>query len=163
VVALKEAMSDDFKHYVVQLKANMQALCSALIGFGYQIVTGGTENHLCLLNVRDIGLTGSKVEKVCDLAAITVNKNMIVGDKSAVAPGGVRLGSPALTSRGLKEDDFRQVGAFIHRAIQISLRVQKGSGPKMVDFTPLAEKDAEVAVLRQEVMAFASKFPMPGV
>jgi len=162
-VALHEVMSPEFKQYAIQVKANMQALCQALVGFGYQIVTGGSENHLCLLNVRDIGLTGSKVEKVCDFAAITVNKNMIVGDKSAIAPGGVRLGSPALTSRGLKEDDFRQVAAFIHRAIQISLKIQEKSGPKMVDFVPLAEKETEIEKLKVDVIAFAAKFPMPGL
>lgn len=85
-----------------------------LIHQGYKVQTGGTTNHLCLLNVRDKDLTGSKIEKVCDLAHITVNKvwlvspafsnyqNMIVGDTSALAPGGIRLGSPALTSRNMK-------------------------------------------------------------
>jgi len=130
---------------------------------GYQIVIGGTENHLCLLNVRDKGLTGSKVEKVCDLASITVNKNMIVGDKSALAPGGIRLGSPALTSRGFKESDFRIVAGFIDRAIKIALDAQAKAGTKLIDWTPAAEAHPELPKLKEEVEAFSSKFPIPGI
>jgi glycine hydroxymethyltransferase len=162
-VALKEVMADDFKAYAKQVKSNMQALVKALIDLGYQIVTGGTENHLCLLNVRDKALTGSKVEKVCDLASITVNKNMIVGDKSALAPGGIRLGSPALTSRGLTGDDFKAVAGFIDRAIKIALDAQAKSGPKLTDWTPVAERHPDLPELKKQVEAFSSKFPIPGL
>ena len=81
----------------------------------------GTDNHLVLMNLRPKGITGSKVEKMCDRVHITVNKNSVVGDKSAVTPGGVRLGAPAMTTRGLKENDFKQIATFLHRGIEESV------------------------------------------
>jgi len=84
----------------------------------------GTENHLLLLDVRPHGLTGSKLEKACDEVHITLNKNTIIGDKSAVTPGGVRIGTPAVTTRGYKENDMRQVGAFLDSLIGISKKIQ---------------------------------------
>lgn len=76
-----------------------------------------------LWDLRPLGLTGSKLEKVCDLAHITLNKNAVFGDSSALSPGGVRVGAPAMTSRGLKEADFQKVGEFLMRAVQICLDV----------------------------------------
>jgi glycine hydroxymethyltransferase len=92
---------------------------------GHVLATGGTDNHLMLWNVRQSGLSGSKMEKVLELASITVNKNSIPGDTSALNPGGVRLGTPALTTRGLNENDFDQVAMFLHRGYQIALHVQE--------------------------------------
>jgi glycine hydroxymethyltransferase len=92
---------------------------------GHVLATGGTDNHLLLWNVRELGLTGSKVEKVLEMASITTNKNSIPGDTSALNPGGVRLGTPALTTRGLKENDFDRVADFLHRGCQIAIRAQE--------------------------------------
>jgi glycine hydroxymethyltransferase len=94
------------------------------------LVTGGTENHLLLLDVRPHGLTGSKLEKACDEVHITLNKNTIIGDKSAVTPGGVRIGTPAVTTRGYMEKDMRQVGVFLDQLIGVCKEVQKDSGSK---------------------------------
>lgn len=91
-----------------------------LIKRGHKLVTSGTENHLLLLDVRPFGLTGSKLEKACDAVHITLNKNTIIGDKSAVTPGGVRIGTPAVTTRGYTANDMKEVGAFLDRAIRIS-------------------------------------------
>lgn len=74
---------------------------------GHKLITGGTDNHLLLLDVRPHGLTGSKLEKACDAVHITLNKNTIVGDKSAMTPGGVRIGTPAVTTRGYNEKDMK--------------------------------------------------------
>jgi glycine hydroxymethyltransferase len=104
---LLQASKPEFKEYIVQVKKNAKAMADELIKLGNQLVTGGTENHLMLLNVRDKGLTGSKLEKTCDAIHITLNKNTIIGDKSAVTPGGVRIGTCAVTTRGYNEDDCR--------------------------------------------------------
>ena len=82
-------------------------MADELIKQGNKLVTDGTENHLIMMNVRDRGLTGSKLEKLCDAIHITLNKNTIIGDKSAVTPGGVRIGTPAITTRGYNEADAR--------------------------------------------------------
>jgi glycine hydroxymethyltransferase len=89
------------------VKSNAKALADELIKRGHTLVTNGTENHLLLLDVRPHGLTGSKLEKACDEVHITLNKNTIIGDKSAITPGGVRIGTPAVTTRGYKEQDMR--------------------------------------------------------
>jgi len=162
---LQEVATPEFKAYAKQVKANAAALCAFLVEKGYKLATNGTENHLMLWDLRPLGLTGSKVEKVFEEIHITLNKNAVHGDVSAMAPGGVRIGAPAMTSRGLKEADFKQIGEFLHRGLQIALDTQKASGKKLVDFLKaLKEKDAsdKLTALRAEVEAWAGKFPMPG-
>jgi len=161
-VALKEAMTPEFKTYIVQVRANARALAAALVETGYSLVTGGTDNHLVLWDLRPEGVTGSKMEKVCDLAHITLNKNAVCGDTSALTPGGVRVGTPAMTSRGLKEEDFVAVAGFLDRVVKICSDVQKDTGKKMKDFVPVVEKDPRVAALRDDVHVFSKRFPMPG-
>ena len=104
---LKQVATPEFKEYSKQVKANAKALADELMRLGHKLVTDGTENHLLLLDVRPHGLTGSKLEKACDEVHITLNKNTIIGDKSAVTPGGVRIGTPAVTTRGYLEKDMR--------------------------------------------------------
>ena len=84
---------------------------------GEKLISNGTVNHLVMWDLRPHGLTGSKVEKVLDLMHITTNKNSIVGDKSAITPGGIRLGTPALTTRGMMEADMMTVANFLTRAV----------------------------------------------
>ena len=84
------------------------------------------------------GITGSKMEKACDLSHITLNKNAVVGDVSAMAPGGVRIGAPAMTSRGLKEADFEAIADFLHEALQLCKATQDRVGKKLVDFNKCA-------------------------
>ena len=102
------------------------------------------------------------MEKICDYLNITLNKNAVHGDKSAFTPGGVRIGAPALTSRSFKEEDFAQVGAFLHEAVQLALTIQKSSGKLMKDFVKAIEASEEVKDLRSRVKAYALTFPMPG-
>jgi glycine hydroxymethyltransferase len=164
---LKQVDTPEFKEYARQVKSNAKALGQALIDLGHQLVTGGSDNHLLLWNLRPHGLTGSKVEKLCERAEITVNKNSIVGDKSAGSPSGIRLGSPALTSRGLKEADFKQIAVFLHETVKISQAAQEKSGKSLEDFVKFIDSDEgvkkEICTLREKVHAFASKFPMPGL
>ncbi len=159
---LKEVCTPEFKAYAAQVRANARAVAAALTSLGYTMATGGTDNHLVLWDLRPQGLTGSKMEKVCDEVSITLNKNSIYGDRSAVTPGGVRVGTPALTTRGFTEKDFEKVAQFLHRAAQIGLEVQKASGAKLTDFVAALHGREDIAALRREVNAFASSFPMPG-
>ncbi|EIE85945.1 hypothetical protein G6F46_005611 [Rhizopus delemar] len=162
-VALKQAASPEFKLYAKQVRANAKKLAEALTGYGYKLATGSTVNHLVLWDLKPQKLTGSKVERICDMVHITINKNSIAGDKSAVTPGGVRLGASALTSRSLKEDDFVKVAEFLHRTVQIALAVQEKCGSKLMkDFVAALEGNEEIAQLKKEVIEFARSFPMPG-
>ena len=148
---------------------NARVLAAELHGKGYRLQTEGTDNHLILWDLRPIGLTGSKAEKVCDYAGIIINKNAVSGDASAQVPGGIRLGTAALTSRSLKQEDFKKVAGFLDRAIQIGLQLQKEAGSKLLkDFERVAltgdgEGAKAVRELRKDVRAFAKQFPLPGV
>ncbi|KAJ7054382.1 pyridoxal phosphate-dependent transferase [Mycena amicta] len=169
--ALLQVSQPSFKAYAKQVIANARTLASELVGHGYKLQTGGTDNHLVLWDLRPLGLTGSKVEKVCDLMGITINKNAVSGDASAQVPGGIRLGTSAITSRDMLEADVKIVADFLHRAVQLSLLLQKEAGTKMLkDFVRVAtvqtdgkEGFAKVRQLREEVQKFATKWPLPGV
>ena len=113
-VCFKEALTDDFKEYQKQIIKNAQALCKGLQSRDIRIVSGGTDNHLMLVDLTTYDLTGKAVEKMLDEAHITANKNTIPNDpKSPFVTSGVRLGTPAVTSRGMKEDDMDQIAEAI--------------------------------------------------
>ncbi|KAF2073112.1 hypothetical protein CYY_005581 [Polysphondylium violaceum] len=162
-VALKEAHSQDFVDYSVQVQKNAKAIGAALVSKGYKLVTDGTDNHLILWDLRPKDLTGNKVEKACDYANITVNKNAVYGDTSALAPGGIRIGSPALTSRGLVEADFEKVADFLDRIVKVCIAIQAKVGKKMVDFQVELAKSEELQTIKKEVEHFSKQFPLPGI
>ena len=113
-VCFKEALTDDFKEYQKQIIKNAQALCKGLQSRDIRIVSGGTDNHLMLVDLTTYDLTGKAVEKMLDEAHITANKNTIPNDpKPPFVTSGVRLGTPAVTSRGMKEDDMDQIAEAI--------------------------------------------------
>lgn len=160
---LKEVATEDFKGYSKQVRANAAALADQLItAHGYTIATGGTVNHLVLWDLKPQGFSGAKMQTICDHCSITLNKNAVLGDTSALNPGGVRIGTPALTTRGLNEAHFRQVADFLHRAVQIGLGLQAAGGKLLKDFEVAVKKSPEVEQLKKDVMAFITQFPMPG-
>jgi len=162
---LKEVATPEFKEYCKQVKANAAALAKFLTDKGYKLATEGTENHLMLWDLRPLGLTGNKVEKVFEKMHITLNKNAVHGDVSAMAPGGVRIGAPAMTSRGMKEADFQKIGDFLHRGLQLCLEVQGKSGKKLVDFLKYLDNpdvEAKLNALKSEVEVWSGSFFMPG-
>lgn len=165
-VALKQAASEEFKVYAQQVVNNAKQLVKTLMEKGYTFVAGGTDTHLALLDLRPIGLDGAKVERVLEVVSIAVNKNTCPGDKSALKPSGIRFGTPALTTRGLKEDDIVQVASFIDRAIQIALEINLTNPNQLVkDFKvnmKLEQYAQKIDALKEEVEEFAAKFPMPG-
>jgi glycine hydroxymethyltransferase len=117
-VALKEALSPDFKSYQQQIVKNAQALAQALMSQGFRLTSGGTDNHLMLVDLRKSELTGKVAEEALDKARITVNKNAVPFDtRSPFVTSGIRLGTPAVTTRGMKEKEMGQIGDFIVRAL----------------------------------------------
>merc|ERR1712203_139272 len=109
---------------------NAKALGDSLQKRSFDLVSGGTDNHLLLVDLRSKGVNGSKAETVCERASIVLDKNTIPGDKSAMNPSGLRVGTPAMTSRGLMEEDFKRIGEFMSEAVNVAADVQKQSGPK---------------------------------
>ncbi|MGA9115853.1 MAG: serine hydroxymethyltransferase [Bacteroidota bacterium] len=117
-VAFGEALRPSFRDYAAQVIRNAQALAAALVSLGYHVVSGGTDNHLMLLDLRGRNLTGKQAQEVLDRAGITVNKNAVPwDDKSPLITSGIRIGTPALTTRGMKEPEMEQIARLIHRVL----------------------------------------------
>ncbi len=140
-VCFKEALSPEFKEYQTQIIKNADALAEALISEGFQLVSGGTDNHLILLDLTSTGVTGKDAEHLLDEVGITVNKNAIPFDqRSPFITSGIRLGTPAATTRGFREDDMREIARLIKLTIS--------------DF----EKNQDE--VRQRVDALCKKYPL---
>ena len=164
-VALKLAATPEFKEYQTQVIKNCKVLATELKARGYDLVSGGTDNHLLLIDLRNKGINGSKTEKVCEFASLTLNKNTIPGDRSAVNPSGLRIGTPAMTSRGAIESDFKLIAEYIDRAIKIAVNTQAGNvSQKVKEFTNELHSNTphELLQLKAEVEAFASNFEVIG-
>ena len=141
-VAFGEALTPEFKAYSVQVVANARALASALMDLGLAIVSGGTDSHLMLVDLRSRNLTGKEAEAILGRAAITVNKNTVPDDpQSPFVTSGVRLGTPALTTRGMGTDEMEAIAALIDRALT-------------------HPDDASLAQVRREVAELAAGFPL---
>ncbi len=153
----KEVMTDEFKEYIRQVKRNARILGETLVGYGYKLSSGGTDTHLILMNVRDAGVTGSKMEKLCEYVDISLNKNAIHGDQSAMNPGGIRIGSPWMTTRGCKEEEFKKIGWFLHRCIEISLKIQKDKGKMLKEFVKGFDECDELGVLKEDIKEFMNE------
>ncbi len=117
-VAFGEALQPSFKGYAMQIKANAKVLCEELMGFGFQVISGGTDNHLMLIDLRNKKINGKQAQLVLDDANITANKNAVPWDtESPLLTSGLRLGSPALTTRGFKEAEFKLIAKWINEVI----------------------------------------------
>ncbi|XP_078447156.1 serine hydroxymethyltransferase 7-like [Wolffia australiana] len=161
-IALKQVATPEFKAYIQQVKRNAQALASALLRRKCRLVTGGTDNHLVLWDLRNLGLTGKNFEKVCEMCQITVNKTPIFGDNGAISPGGVRIGTPAMTTRGCVEADFETMAEFLLRAAQIASSAAREHGKQpQKDVLKALHSNADLIDLRSRVEAFASQFAVP--
>ncbi|KAI1389273.1 serine hydroxymethyltransferase [Hypoxylon trugodes] len=178
-VALKQAQTPEFRAYQEQVLVNSQALANRLGeskssgGLGYKLVSGGTDNHLVLVDLKPQGVDGARVERVLELVGVASNKNTVPGDKSAMIPGGLRIGTPAMTTRGFSENDFVRVADIIDRAVTIAARVDKAArsaaeekGEKyklkfFFDFLGTGEEDSEIVQLRAEVSDWVGTYPLP--
>jgi len=165
-VALGQAHTAEFKEYSKQILQNSQALAKRLISKKYQLVSGGTDNHLVLVDLRPNGLNGQIAERILEAVQIACNKNTVPGDKSAISPSGIRLGTPALTTRGLKEKDIETVVDLIDEAIQIATHATKVTGnKKLKEFLDVLHSNQEISKkvkdLKTKVNTFANQFPVP--
>jgi glycine hydroxymethyltransferase len=117
-IAFGEILSDDFTHYAMQIQSNAQAMAAALVSRGYQIISGGTDNHLMLIDLRNKNITGKNAQETLDRAHITLNKNAVpFDDKSPFVTSGIRVGVPAITTRGMKEKDMETVVSLIDKVL----------------------------------------------
>jgi glycine hydroxymethyltransferase len=142
-VALKEALSDDFKGYQAQIVKNARALAETLLAAGFRLVSGGTDNHLMLVDLTDLGITGKEAQETLDRTGITINKNAIPFDtKGPHVTSGIRIGTPALTTRGMKEDQMKQIGGLI------------------ADVLKNIHAEKRLAEVREEVEKLCGRFPL---
>jgi len=162
-VQLLEVQSDDFKAYSKTVVENAKTLADTLKAKGHKLASDGTDNHLVLWDLRPHGLTGSKVEKVCELCSISLNRNAVHGDASALSPGGVRIGAPAMTTRGCGTEDFKKIAHFLDRCCAIALKIQAAKGKKLKDFEAGIEANTDIQALKREVEAWAIGFGYPGL
>lgn len=117
--ALKEAATEEFKAYTEQVVANAAVLADALMGYGFDLVSGGTRNHLMLVDLRSKGITGKQAAKAMDRAGIVCNYNTVpFDDAKPFNPNGLRIGTPSVTSRGMKEDQMRIIASYINQAVE---------------------------------------------
>ncbi|OAA66636.1 serine hydroxymethyltransferase [Niveomyces insectorum RCEF 264] len=180
-VALKQAQTPEFRAYQEQVLVNAQALAKRLSaprdkgGLGYALVSGGTDNHLVLADLKPQGIDGGRVERVLELVGVAANKNTVPGDRSALTPGGLRMGTPAMTTRGFSEHDFERVADIVDRAVAIAVRVdkaarkeatdkgEKATGRLRVFLDHLGNGDnvPEILQLRSEVADWVGTYPLP--
>ena len=142
-VCFKEASTPEFKTYAQQVKKNAKALAASLLKNGANVITEGTDNHLVLMDITPFNMGGKKAENTLDTVHIFTNKNVIPFDKrTPFDPSGIRLGSPALTTRGLVESDFTAIGEFIVKALQ------SADDPSALDR------------VKQDVLAVCERYPL---
>ncbi|MBO0874173.1 MAG: serine hydroxymethyltransferase, partial [Pseudonocardia sp.] len=145
-VALKEAASAGYQAYAAQVIANAGALAKSLEAEGMRAVSGGTDTHLALLDLRPLGVTGAEAEVRCDAARITLNKNAVPYDPAPpLRPSGIRVGSPSLTTQGMTEDDMAEVGRLVARAVRAEHGTEAG--------------DRELAAVAEQVSALVARAP----
>lgn len=141
-LCLEEALKRSYKNYIKQVKKNAKILEKKLKYYGFNLVSGGTDTHLLLIDLRNFKISGKEAEKRLEEVNIIANRNTIPGDTTAFNPSGLRIGSPALTSRGLKEKDFEKIGEFLYQAILLKK-------PKKQ--------------LKKEIINFIKKFKIPSI
>jgi glycine hydroxymethyltransferase len=165
-VALKQAATPDFKAYQEQVVANAKALEHKFKELGQKLVADGTDSHMVLLDLRQYSLDGARVEAVLEQINIACNKNSIPGDKSALTPCGLRIGTPAMTSRGFGVADFEKVADYINESIKICKDVQAAlpkDANKLKDFkVKVASGEVpRINELKKEIVEWCTTFPLP--
>lgn len=137
---LLEVQTPEFKEYMKRVRDNARVLASELKNYGYDISTDGTDNHIVLVNLRNKGITGSKIETICERVNISINKNAVFGDTSPLSPGGIRLGTSAMTTRGFDEVDMKRLANLLNGLIELAKEIQDKHGKKLVDFKKAMEE-----------------------
>lgn len=165
-VALKQADTPEFKEYQQQVLKNAKALEHEFKALGYKLVADGTDSHMVLVDLRPKSLDGARIEAVLEQINIACNKNSIPGDKSALTPYGIRIGTPAMTTRGMGEEDFKRIARYIAYSVDLCKKIQSElpkEANKQKDFKAkvASETIPEIQELRKEIAQWASTFPLP--
>jgi glycine hydroxymethyltransferase len=176
--ALQQAQSPEFVEYQKEVLVNAKAFAARLSdGLGYSLVSGGTDNHLLLVDLKPKDVDGARVERVLELCGIACNKNTVPGDKSALKPGGLRLGTPAMTTRGFQAQDFERVADIVDRGVAITLALDKqakseasAQGVKnpatvkaFLNYVGDGSSVSEIGALRKEVEEWVGEFEQPWI
>lgn len=130
---LKEVMTPEFKYYIQKVKLNAKIMCESFVQKGYNVVTGGTDNHLFLLNLKNKGISGARAEKILEYVGIYVNKNTVPGDTSALNPSGIRIGTSAITTLNMSCTDVRFIVEYIHKVLTEGSNIIKNNQIKNMD------------------------------
>ncbi|EPX71447.1 glycine hydroxymethyltransferase [Schizosaccharomyces octosporus yFS286] len=165
-VALKQCLTPEYKQYQAQVVKNAKVCEEEFRKRGYKLAADGTDSHMVLVDVKSKGIDGARAERILELINIATNKNTLPSDKSALSPSGIRIGTPAMTTRGFKEQDFVRVVEYIDRAITLAADLQKSlpkEANKLKDFkAKLGEGNEinEVVQLQKDVAQWAESFPL---
>ncbi|CCH44887.1 glycine hydroxymethyltransferase [Wickerhamomyces ciferrii] len=162
--ALKQASTPEFKQYQEQVLKNAKALEEEFLKLSYKLVSNGTDSHMVLVSLKDKGIDGARIETVCENINIALNKNSIPGDKSALVPGGIRIGAPAMSTRGLGEEDFKKIAHYIDWSVQYAKKIQSElpkEANRLKDFkAKIAQGSDELTKTKNEIYEWAGEFPL---
>ncbi|GME67676.1 unnamed protein product [[Candida] boidinii] len=166
-VALKQTQSPEYVEYQQNVVDNAKSFANSLTSRGFDLVSGGTDTHLILVDLRSRKIDGARVEAVLERINIAANKNTVPGDTSALFPSGLRVGTPAMTTRGFGPEEFEKVAEYMEKAVDIALKIksiEQGSTgrEKLIDFKKKADESEDIKALDKQVVEFVSKFPVPG-
>ncbi|KAL6938024.1 glycine hydroxymethyltransferase shm1 [Hanseniaspora osmophila] len=168
-VALKQASTEEFKQYQQQIVSNAKVLAQKLIDLGFKLVSEGTDNHLILIDLSNFGIDGARLETLLEIINISANKNTIPTDKSALFPSGLRIGTPAMTTRQFGPAEFEKVAEFLSKAVKLSIALKSREETStntakahLAAFKKLCSENEEVKQLAKEVADFAGQYPVPG-
>ncbi|KAL6120571.1 mel-32 [Nucleospora cyclopteri] len=155
-VALKQAMTEEYKKYCKQVIKNTQVLCEEFANMGFNVFTKGSDCHMLLLSVD--GLTGDEMQSVFDQVDVSINKNCLPTDTRPLKPSAIRIGTPAMTTRGAKEEDFKMIAILMEKTIKTGIRLKNKGEENFIDEI---QKSEELKSIKKEVNDFVSQFPIP--
>jgi glycine hydroxymethyltransferase len=161
--ALKHVNTTAFKEYSKQVIINAKFLADYLIDMNYDIITGGTDNHIVLVNLKNKGISGARFEKIAELCNVSVNKNTVATDKSAFNPSGIRLGTAAMTTRGFVETDIKFVVDIIDCIVRLTQKIQEHCSTTKLDefINKINDFIDEINIIKITVSQYCFKFPLP--
>jgi glycine hydroxymethyltransferase len=161
--ALLQVSTPAFKRYCDTVISNARLLSDTLEAHNFDVVTGGTDNHLLVVNLHNKGISGAKFERIAELCNVSVNKNTIATDRSAISPSAIRIGTPAMTTRGFIAEDIEYTGTILNDICELTMLIQERSvSKKMTDFTNVIPDFAkDIKIIRDKVIFYCRQFDIP--
>ena len=156
---LKSVATPDFRNYMQAVLENARMLGELLKQKGFKLSTDGTDNHILLIDLSNFGISGSKMERVCELVNISLNKNTVYGDKSALSPSGIRIGTSCMTTRAMGRDGWVKLADWLYGCVVICQRRQAQLGKRLVDFNKEIEQDPDIVALSKAVVEYSRSLP----